>query len=73
MLGIRKLRDVEERLVISVGIESSGDTRVSGVSKKSPAFDTIDRVTDVDLHTREEDGDDIGGVYGNVSGLNVCS
>lgn len=41
MLAICERSDVEERLIVHVGIA------VGGVSNKSPKLDTIDRVTDV--------------------------
>jgi hypothetical protein len=41
MLGICEPRDVEERLVVDVGIA------VGRVSNRSPALDTVDRVSNI--------------------------
>ena len=62
MLAICERGDVEERLIVSVGIA------VGGVSNKSPKLDITDRVTDVCPSGRDVFG--YGGVYCNVPNLN---
>lgn len=61
MFAICERSDVEERLIVHVGIA------VGGVSNKSPKLDTIDRVTDVCASGRDVFG--YGGVYFNIPNL----
>lgn len=65
MLCICEPRDIEEYLIVSVGIE------VSRVSNGSTALDTIDRVTDVCAGRKDEGGFD--DVKSNIPGLDRCS
>ena len=62
MLAICERSDVEERLIVHVGIA------VGGVSNKSPKLDTIDRVTDVRASSGDVFG--YGGVYFNIPSFN---
>lgn len=65
MLCIYEPRNIEEYLIVSVGIE------VSRVSNGSITLDAIDRVTDVRAGGKDEGGFD--DVKGNIPGLNRCS
>ena len=62
MFAICERGDVEEGLVVNVGIE------VGGVSNKSPKLDTIDRVADVRASGKDVFG--YGGVYCDIPSLN---
>lgn len=62
MLSVCKPCDVEEQLIVNIGSE------VGGVSNRSPALDTIDRITDVRASGENEGSFD--DIYSNISGLN---
>ena len=62
MLNIIETRDVEEPLIVNIG------SSVDGVSNSSPAFDTINRITDVRASGEGERS--FYDIYSNISGLN---
>lgn len=62
MLGICEPSDVEERLVVDVG------TAVRGVSNRSPALDTVDRVSNI--RAGDEGAVGLDDIYSSISCLN---